>query len=157
MRDLSRFKDNSYDIVYHPYSINFIPEPVDVFKGVRRILRNNGIYRVSFGNPIYLSMDEKLYDGRGYLIVKPYVDGEIIWDEPEREVWHEDGSMVKVNGPREFRHTLGTFINKLIQNGFEIIGLWEELSNIPDPEPGKWEHFKSFVPPWYMLWTKLHK
>lgn len=157
MRDLSRFQDDSFDIVYHPYSINFIPDPLPVFSGVRRILRHDGLYRVSFANPFVMSVDDRSWDGRGYHLRQCYQDGEITWDDPNWEVWHEDGSMQKVPGPREFRHTLGKFINGLVNHGFQILGIWEEMSMATDPEPGSWEHFKSFAPPWFMVWTRLEK
>jgi hypothetical protein len=59
-----------------------------------------------------------------------------------------DGVNQKIVGPREFRHTLSTLVNGLIENGFTINGLWEDTSDQTDPEPGSWEHFKSIAAPW---------
>lgn len=42
MRDLSRFFDNSFDIVWHAHSLNFIPEVHQVFSEVTRVLRKGG-------------------------------------------------------------------------------------------------------------------
>lgn len=153
MRDLSRFADHSFDIVYQPYSINFIPDPVPVFQGVARIIRPGGLYRVDFANPIAISIDEDEWNN-GYPLREIYQDGEMHFDNSDWEVWHDDGSMVKVPGPREFRHTLSHFINSLILHGFVILGIWEELSGDPQAKPGTWEHFKAVAPPWFHLWTK---
>ena len=76
------------------------------------------------------------------------------FSSPDWEVWHADGSMVKVPGPREFRHTLSLFINGLINQGFMLLGIWEELSGNPEAEPGTWEHYKAVAPPWFHVWTK---
>src|SRR5437879_3824494 len=44
MRDLSCFQEAAFDIVWHPYSINFIPDVQVVFRQVARILRRDGLY-----------------------------------------------------------------------------------------------------------------
>lgn len=51
MRDLSMLKDGEFDIVYQPYSINYIPEVKIVFNEVSRVLKTGGIYSLMFHNP----------------------------------------------------------------------------------------------------------
>jgi hypothetical protein len=60
-----------------------------------------------------------------------------------------------VQGPREFRHTLGALINGLIERGFAILGVWEEDWGTTDADPGSWDHFKAFVPPWLTVLGEL--
>src|SRR4030042_3070433 len=51
MRDLSIFSEDSFDIVWQVYSLNFVPSVEPVFRGARRILRPGGIYFLQFANP----------------------------------------------------------------------------------------------------------
>ena len=39
MRDLSRFPDDSFDVVWQPYSVNFVPSVEPVYQGVARALK----------------------------------------------------------------------------------------------------------------------
>jgi hypothetical protein len=59
-----------------------------------------------------------------------------------------------VKGPREFRHTLGALVNGLVENGFIILGLWEETGADPDAPPGTWDHFKLVAPPGFTMWSR---
>ncbi len=52
MRDLSRFAEDSYDIVWHPYSLNFVPDARMVFREVARVLRVGGIYYFHVRQPV---------------------------------------------------------------------------------------------------------
>ncbi|MEO7022585.1 MAG: class I SAM-dependent methyltransferase, partial [Ktedonobacteraceae bacterium] len=51
MRDLSPFADASFDIVGHPYSLNFVPDARAVFREVARVLSAGGMYYVHCANP----------------------------------------------------------------------------------------------------------
>ncbi len=44
MRDLSCFEAASFDIVYHAYSLGFVPNASVVFQQVARVLRVGGLY-----------------------------------------------------------------------------------------------------------------
>jgi SAM-dependent methyltransferase len=157
MQDLSVFDDDSFDLVWHPYSINFSPEARAVLQHVARILRPGGFYRLQFANPFVMELDETMWNGRGYPISQIYNDAaEMVFESPEWDVWHEDGSMDKIVGPREFRHALSTIINTLAQNRFILLGLWEDSDSAkPDPsaEPGTWEHMIAVAPPFLRLWA----
>ena len=153
MRDLSRFGDESFDLVWHAYSINFVPDARPVFLEAARVLRGGGLYRVEFANPFVFGLHEDLWNGQSYPLTSPYLDGA----EAEDESWGidgEDGARVQIQGPREFRHNLSTIVNSLVENGLVILGLWEELSQDPSAAPGTWEHFKSLAPPWLTLWAR---
>jgi len=155
MRDLSCFSDNSFDIVWHAHSLSFVPDARQVFRGVARIIRGEGFYRLYCVNPFIhgLLNDGHKWDGKGYPLRRPYQDGEIIVDDPRWDVDPGDGNIKRIRGPREFRHTLGTLINGLIECGFVILGVWEDLSGNPDAKPGSWDHFTSIAPPWMTYLT----
>ncbi|MEZ4557433.1 MAG: hypothetical protein R2854_13450 [Caldilineaceae bacterium] len=83
------------------------------------------------------------------------MDGaEVVFEDDLWDVEQADGSVKRVPGPREFRHTLSGVVNALASHGFVIVHLMEETSSETDPTPGTWEHYKSIAPPWLELWTR---
>jgi SAM-dependent methyltransferase len=155
MRDLSRFEDNSFDLVWNGFSINFVPDTAPVFAEVRRVLRSGGLYHLNWANPFSGAIDETDWAGEGYLLKRPYVDGEWTWDDMHWDIEQTDGTTQRVPGPREFNHTLSTVVNGLIQRGFILKGLWEEELGDPRAAPGTWEHLKSLAPHSLRLWAVL--
>lgn len=156
MRDLSCFEADSFDIIYHAHSINFVPDARQVFRQVARVIREGGCYRLSFSNPFTMSVDESSWSGQGYYMYSPYVDGEVTDNDPHWDFKSLEGQAQRILGPREFRHTLGTLVNGLVEYGFVIQGLREQVSQESDPEPGTWEHFKSVAAPFMTIWTKYN-
>ncbi|MBZ0298064.1 MAG: class I SAM-dependent methyltransferase [Anaerolineae bacterium] len=155
MRDLSRFADQSFDMVWHAFSINFIPDPLRVFDEVARVLRPGGLYRLEWNNPFTHGLDERDAEQGGYTLRQPYRDGEVTFSNTKWDFDDAEGKIVEVEGPREFRHTLSTVLNGLIARRLQPLGLWEELSGDPEAEPGTWEHFKLLAPPWLTVWCQL--
>lgn len=153
MRDLSRFAEASFDVVWHAYSINFVPDPRPVFREVARVLRPGGLYRVMCANPFVIGLEEATWNGQGYPLGRPYADSELILADPHWDVEGSDGVTRRVPGPREFCHTLSTFVNGLVTQGFVLRGVWEELSGDPQAAPGTWEHLKAIAPPWITFWA----
>jgi SAM-dependent methyltransferase len=153
MRDLGRFRARSFDVVWHAHSITFVPDVHTVFDQVRRILRPGGLYHVSCNNPFFADIDERDWNGTGYPVSRPYVDGEVETADPYWEIGYDDGTSTRVKGPREFRHTLNTLVNGLAGRGFVILGVWEDTGQDPNAEPGTWEHLKSIAPPYLTFWA----
>jgi SAM-dependent methyltransferase len=154
MRDLSVFADAAFDLVWHAFSINFVPDPTPVFAEVARVLRPGGQYRVQWHNPFVAAVDDRSWDGQGYRVGAVYADAEIRLDDMRWDIQAEDGSVQRVEGPREFNHTLSKVINGLIQRRFTIQGIWEAPNGDPTAEPGSWPHFVAVMPPWLTLWTR---
>ena len=153
MRDLSAFANDSFDVVWHAFSISFVPDARPVLSEVSRVLRASGRYRIEFPNPFVVGLDEQDWNGQGYPLRRPYIDGAQYWDrDPMWDIHTEDGETERVLGPREFRHNLGTLVNALVELRFVILGLWEELGD-PGAEPGTWDHFKAVAPPWLTIWA----
>lgn len=154
MRDLSRFEDGSFDLVYQPYSINFVPDPLPVLQEVGRILRPNGLYYLQYGNPLW-NMEEGDWTEKGYPIRQPYVQGQP--NTPEKLPWdveQPDGTIEQVEGPDEFTHTLSTLVNGLGDNGMMIFAMVEVPKGDASAEPGSWEHLKSYLPVWPAFWSR---
>ena len=153
MRDLGRFVDDAFDIVWHAFSINFIPDARPVLAHVARILRPGGFYRLEWANPFVAGVDDREWDGSSYPLRQPYIDGaEIHLTDDHWDVEQADGSVKRVAGPREFRHTVSGIVNTLVGHGFVMLGLWEETTTADAPAPGSWEHYKLVAPPWLETW-----
>jgi ubiquinone/menaquinone biosynthesis C-methylase UbiE len=166
MRDLSMFETGEFDIVFHPYSINYIPEVETVFDEVTRVLKSGGIYYLMFHNPFVQGSwkdscwgskwdKEELWQGRGYPLSLPYKEGYPI--KVSDQSWNfvdSQGTEVKADAPQEFKHTLSTIINSLIQRNFTVLKFQEITNDQYDAEPGSWEHYMSVAAPWFQLWTK---
>jgi len=156
MRALSTFADDSFDIVWHAYSIDFVPDVRPVFSEVARVLRPGGLYRLECHNPFVKALDESEWDGTGYPLRGPYVDCEVTFADPHWTIAGEGDTQQKVVGPREFRHTLSTLVNELVARGFVLLGLWEgPPGGDINAEPGTWEHFIAVAPPWLTFWARL--
>lgn len=155
MRDLSRFADGAFDLVWQAHAIAFIPDPERVFDEVTRVLRPGGLYRLSWTNPFVHGIWDAPWTEAGYPLKQRYVDGaEVTYDDPEWNVRRSDGTVERVHGPREWRHGLGSVVNGLIARGLEIRGIWESIGAAVNPEPGTWAHCETIAPPWLTLWAR---
>jgi SAM-dependent methyltransferase len=166
MRELSVLNDDEFDVVYHPYSINFIPEVQTVFNELSRILKTGGVYHLMFHNPFVQGswkdscwgsqwQKEELWNGIGYPISLPYRDALPI--KVADQTWNfEDttGKEVKAEAPQEFKHTLSTVLNSLIERNFSLLRFEEYVGNDFDAEPGTWGHYITVAAPWFYLWAK---
>ena len=155
MQDLSHFEPAAFDIVYHGYSLGFVPNARVVFQQVARVLRPGGLYHFMCANPFFLGMQEKDWNGKGYTIKHPYVAGVEITYEDQEWVYNRGETGPSIPPPREFRHTLSALVSGLVEQGF-IIQHVSDYSNFnPDPtaEPGTWDHFVSIAPPWLSFWA----
>ena len=159
MRDLSALEAGVFDVVQHAYSINFVPDVRVVFQEVARVIRPGGTYQLQFANPFVHSINPRSWDGDGYPLRQPYLDGEPLQSEDEVWVYRRgDGtegpvSEPSIPAPREYRHTLSTVVNALAEHGFTIKRLADRVSIYPNPdaEPGTWDHFVSIAPPWLLV------
>lgn len=155
MRDLSVSEPGEFDLVWHAHSLNFIPDAVQVFREIARVLRPGGMYRVSFTNPFTHTVWETAWDGRGYSLRDPYVDGEVIDDDPFWEFEDAEGQPRRVRGPREFRHRLSTVVNGLCGLGFCLRGLWESEEGDMTAPPGTAAHCQAIAPWWLTIVAQM--
>jgi ubiquinone/menaquinone biosynthesis C-methylase UbiE len=159
MRDLSRFADNTFDIVCNPYSLNFVPEAQVVFRGVARVLRPGGLYFFNCANPFTQGLTGEDWDGRGYPLSRHYRDGETVSYVNEAWVFRGDVPAEPIAGPREYKHTLSTLLNGLLAAGFALQHLAEEPLGVQDIKaaPGTFEHLIAVAPPWLDFWARKRR
>ena len=160
MRDLSRFPANSFDIVYHPHSINFVPDVSEVFVEVARVLRPGGQYQVALHNPFTQLVSDDRFDAQfGYGLRHVYRDQEVdlkaVFGTDQWVVDLENGAQISVDHPRSWVHTLSTFTKALYRYGFAIECLSEDVPESRDPEPGSWDHYMQVTCPYLRIWTRL--
>jgi SAM-dependent methyltransferase len=159
MRDLSNLDEASFDVVYHPYSLNFVPDAREVFRQVARVLKPGGVYFFNCANPFTLGLQASDWDGWGYPLRYPYVEGGAITSPDAPWVFRGETPREPIIGSREYRHALSTLMNGLIAAGFTLTRLEEEYLGTPDPhaEPGTTEHFTAVAPPWLRFWARRLK
>ena len=150
MRDLP-FRADAFDVVWHPYSINFVPEVDRVIDEVTRVLRPGGTYVMMTANPFAAGIGTEDWNGEGYVLRRPYVDGTVYGYRDES--WVADAG-APIPQPREHLHRLSTLVRLLADAGFTLLWVDEE-SGHGDGAPGSWDHLRSVVPPWLTFWSVL--
>jgi len=155
MRDLSSFPDAAFDIVWHPYSINFVPDVRVVFRQVAHVLRQGGLYYLHCANPFFSGMTEQDWNGEGYILRHPFINGAEITYDDQSWVYTRDASTESIPAPRKYRHTLSILLNGLLELGFVIEHVSDSIDVTPNlnAEPGTWDHFVAYAPPWLAFWT----
>jgi len=119
MRDLSVFKDGSFDFIFHPVSNLFIHEIRPVWKEAFRVLRSGGTILSGFMNPVFYIFDfekaeQGILDARFKL---PYSDSA----HPEIAK-----KLMETGDALEHSHSLTDQLGGQMDAGFHIIGLYED-------------------------------
>ncbi len=155
MRDLSCFAEDSFDIVSHAYSLGFVPDAGAVFRQVARVMRVGGVYYFHCANPFFVGLSERDWNGEGYTLKHPYLDGAELTYEDQDWVYDRSQTNEPIPRPREYRHTLSSLISGLVGQGFLLLHVSDYTDFDPDPqaEPGTWDHFVSVAPPWLNFWA----
>ena len=129
MADLSRFDDESFDLVFHPVSNLFAPDVRPVWAEAFRVLRRGGSLLAGFLNPAVYIFDLELADREGELRVRhtlPYADAISLSEEEVRQ-------QVERGEPLEFGHPLEDQIGGQLDAGFLIAGFYEDRHGDDDP------------------------
>ncbi|MCP2362465.1 ubiquinone/menaquinone biosynthesis C-methylase UbiE [Nonomuraea thailandensis] len=146
MRDLSALDGSSFELVWHPYSLTFVPDCRVVFREVAKVVEEGGHYYLMCANPFFSGLTHHSWNGSGYPLTDPYTD-ETVTSYPDQE-WVYESSGSRIQEPREYRQTLSRMTNSLIQEGFVLRFLSEVRGDHPGAEPGSWAHFTGVAPPW---------
>lgn len=121
MADLSRFPEESFDLVFHPVSNCFAQSVRPVWGEAFRVLRRGGLLLAGFNNPALYIFD--LTDERQERMeVKyrlPYSDLESL-EAAERE------KLLAADSPMEFSHTLEEQLGGQLDAGFHLTALYED-------------------------------
>jgi SAM-dependent methyltransferase len=120
--DLSRFDNDSFDLIFNPCSNCFMANLETVWQECFRILRGGGALLTGFNNPIVYIFDTAAEENEGVLQVRhrlPYSDTESLTEKEKAE-------KIAINEPFEFSHTLDAQIGGQIAAGFLIAGFYED-------------------------------
>lgn len=140
MRDLSMFADASFDCVFNPVSVCFVPDVLPVWRECFRVLRPGGTLLSGFGNPVLYIFDAEAYERRELSLEHriPYSDLETLSDETL-------DARVARGEPIEFGHTLGDLIGGQIAAGFEVIGFYEDDESADPSQHVVSRHLPCFI------------
>ncbi|HSU24386.1 MAG TPA: methyltransferase domain-containing protein [Pyrinomonadaceae bacterium] len=126
--DLSRFGNESFDLIFHPCSNCFMPKLRPIWDECFRVLRPGGGLLVGFTKPEVFIFDRFEEEKNRVLKVRhslPYSDLSVLTVE-------ELAKMEQRREPLEFSHTLEEQLGGQTTAGFHIVGLYEDYWNNPD-------------------------
>lgn len=111
MCDLSRFADASFDLVFNPPSLFYVPDVNPVFREVHRVLKPGGTFIMVSSNPIAYVCDWDEAAGCYKAVNRmPYCSA----DHPDQGDWIEYG------------HTMESYLGGQIAADFVITGYLED-------------------------------
>lgn len=122
MRDLSRFADQSFDLIFHPVSNCFVDEIQSTWDECYRVLKPGCSLLSGLCNPLIYIFDVNEWDNNQNLVVKnriPYSNLEQL--PPEQLEQH-----LAKKETLEFGHSLESQIGGQIKAGFSICGFYED-------------------------------
>jgi SAM-dependent methyltransferase len=122
MADLSRFPDESFDLIFHPVSNVFTPDVLLVWGEAYRVLRPGGVLLAGISNPVIYIFDYEAMEGNNTLEVKyplPYSDLESL--SPDAL-----GQRIEKGEPLEYSHSLDAQIGGQLKAGFVLTGFYED-------------------------------
>lgn len=121
MRDLSRFKDETFDLIFNPVSNCFVDNLDMVWGECYRVLKKGGSLLAGFCNPLLYIFDIDLWN-EGKLVIAhkiPYSDIEQL---PPAVLKHR----LMERDTLEFGHSLEGLIGGQVKAGFSIDGFYED-------------------------------
>ncbi len=124
MCDLTRFPDNSFDLVIHPASNAFVESILPVWREAFRVLKPQGSLLSGFANPVEYIFDLRAWN-EGKLVVRhniPYSDTKDLSDSERQEL------ILDQDDPLCYGHSLFDQIQGQIAAGFVIAGFYEDKS-----------------------------
>lgn len=124
MRDLQRFPDESFDLIFHPVSNCFVDDVLPVWKESHRVLKHGGSILAGFVNPLLHLFDVPEWDNNGKLVIRHRIPYSDLRDLPQNELEQK----LQEGTPLEFGHTLQDQIGGQIAAGFTLAGFYEDIS-----------------------------
>lgn len=121
MADLSRFADESFDLIFHPISNCFVPDVDKVWRECARVLKPKGRLLAGFCNPAMYLFDHDKAQEQKQLTVEFTLPYSTI-DAGEAHL----KSVLDKGDPVEFSHSLESQMGGQIAAGFTVNGLYED-------------------------------
>lgn len=121
MRDLSRFPDGSFDLIFHACSNCFVPDPRPVWREAARVLKPGGALLSGFCLPVYFLVDGEK-DSKGEAVIRfrlPYSDA--------TDLTPAELAKLEAEGqPLSFGHTLDAQLAGQLDAGLVLTGFFED-------------------------------
>jgi SAM-dependent methyltransferase len=141
MRDLSRFTDGEFDLVYHHHSLVFVPDAARVIKEVARVLAPGGWYAFSTMHPVTLRMYDT-WTGTGWGFKQRYFENGPV---PTSPTWEFDD--VKVHAPTlDYAHRFTDLVNACVRAKLVVDGLWEWSPGDAGGPAGSDDELETYLP-----------
>ena len=122
MADLSRFDDQSFDLIFHPVSNVFSQHILPVWQHCARILKPGGRLLSGFMNPDFFLFDHEDIDHGGPLEVTfalPFADVDHLSQQQMQQRQRHGAAL-------EFSHSLDTQIGGQLEAGLLLAGFYED-------------------------------
>lgn len=121
MADLSRFKDESFDLIFHPISNCFVPDVDKVWRECIRVLKPQGRLLAGFCNPaMYLFDHDKAEENKQLTVEFSLPFSTLTAGDAHLKSALDKGEAI------EFSHSLDSQIGGQIAVGFTINGFYED-------------------------------
>lgn len=137
MSDPFPFGDGVFDSCINPVSVNFIKDPLPMYREVKRVLKDGGFFMTAFANPALYMFDVKGLE-KGKMKIKytlPF-DADVSLSEREKLM------KIRKKDTFEYSHTLSKLIGGITDLGFTILGF--------DTSPSGFEPIDSFLGECYL-------
>lgn len=142
MDDLSVLPPASFEIVVQPVSTCYVPQVVEVYRQVARVIVPGGLYISQHKQPVSLQAALQP-SGRGYEIAEPYYRRGPL--PPVAPSPHREG------GTMEFLHRWEELLGGLCRCGFSIEDVIEPLLADEQAEIGSFGHRSRYVAPYVRI------
>lgn len=122
MANLSRFADGSFDLIFNPSSVTYVPRVEPVWRECHRVLRHGGHLLSGFLSPLFHLLDHDAVAVEDRLRVKhrlPYSDTDHLHHGPVK-------ARLEAGGACEFGHCLESLIGGQLHAGFLLMDLYED-------------------------------
>ncbi len=130
--------DASFDLVYQAPGVGWIPDIRAVYRGVHRVLRPGGLYRVALHNPAVLLAT---WEDGVYRILDRYKGGPVLLNTAGVE------NMEEGEPTGDHRHLFRDSVGGLLDAGFVLRYFAEDPHDLREPvgEPNTWSHARAFL------------
>lgn len=110
------FKDETFDLIFHPVSNCYVKDVKSIFQECYRILKKGGILLSGLGNEINYIVDDDEIKIINHMPFNPLIN-----EEQREQLEKDDAGM-------QFSHTLEEQLGGQLQAGFRLLDLYEDTN-----------------------------